>query len=104
VGILRLGPNSDPIKLDFVLEAKLRTPTSGVGVREAARLISRIRNRMFGVLVTTSFLDRQAYEELRADGHPVVVIGGRDLVEILKRHGYATDQAISALLEQFPGA
>jgi hypothetical protein len=56
----------------------------GVGVRETSRLISRLRHRQFGVLVTTSHLDTQAYREIREDGHPVVIIAGHDIVDILK--------------------
>jgi hypothetical protein len=89
-GYLRIGPEADPVPLDFALEAKRYAIDSGVGVKELARLISRIRHRMFGVLVTTSFLDRQAYQELRSDGHPIVVPAGRDIVGILKQHGYST--------------
>jgi hypothetical protein len=102
-GYLRIGPATDPVQLDFALEAKRYQMHSGVGVKELARLISRIRNRMFGVLVTTSFLDRQAYQELRADGHPIVVIAGRDIVEILKEHGYGTvEEAERWLVSTFP--
>ena len=58
---------------------------------------------MFGVLVTTSYLDRQAYEELRADGHPVVVMAARDIVELLRERGYATPDAVRAwLVAEFP--
>ncbi len=42
---------------------------------------------MFGVLVTTSYLQEQAYQELKADGHPIVVIAARDIVEILAFQG-----------------
>ena len=43
---------------------------------------------MFRVLVTTSYLNAQAYAEFKSDGHPIVVISGRDIVEILRSHGY----------------
>jgi hypothetical protein len=43
---------------------------NSVGVRDTARLISRLRHREFGVFVTTSFLSKQAYEELRGTGIP----------------------------------
>ena len=39
---------------------------------------------MFGVLVTTSYLHPQAYQELKADGHPIVVMSARDIVETLR--------------------
>jgi len=57
---------------------------NSVGVRDMSRLISRIRHRMFGVFVTTSHFDRQAYDEVRTDGHPIILISSRDLVETLR--------------------
>ena len=65
-------------------------PGNGGGVRYTSRLISRLRHRQFGVLVTTSPLDAQAYKEIREDGHPVVVLAGRDIVDILKKLGFNT--------------
>jgi hypothetical protein len=56
-----------------------------VGVKKLSRLISRLRHRQFGILVTTSFLGHQAYQELRSDRHPVVVIAGADIAAILVR-------------------
>jgi hypothetical protein len=87
VGEYLLGPHSDPVAVEFALEAKCYAPTNSVGVRETSRLISRLRHRQFGVLVTTSHLDAQAYREIREDGHPVVVLAGRDLVDRLKARG-----------------
>lgn len=102
-GYYKLGPDSDPIRLDFALEAKCYGPANGVGVRELSRLISRLRHRQFGVLVTTSYLAPQAYEELRNDDHPVVVICARDIVEVLRRHGIATPTHARTWLErEFP--
>ncbi len=57
------------------------------GRTETSRLISRPRHRQFGVLVTTSYLDAQAYREIPEDGHPVVVLAGRDVIERLKARG-----------------
>ena len=102
-GYYKLGPEADPIRLDFALEAKCYGPDNGVGVRELSRLISRLRHRQFGVLVTTSYLAPQAYEELRDDDHPVVVISARDIVDILKRQGIATPSETEAWLQrEFP--
>ena len=104
-GFLRIGPEADPVLLDFALEAKRYAIDSGVGVKELARLISRIRHRMFGVLVTTSFLDRQAYQELRSDGHPIVVLAGRDIVALLKQDGISTvDEVKTWLAANFPNS
>jgi hypothetical protein len=99
----KLGPEADPIRLDFALEAKCYGAEHGVGVRDVSRLISRLRHRQFGVLVTTSYVLGQAYEELRDDEHPVVVISARDIVDVLKRHGIATASETQSWLErEFP--
>ncbi len=66
------------------MEAKCYAMANGVGIRPLSRLISRLRHRQFGILVTTSYLDSQAYQELVQDGHPVVVISARDIAVKLK--------------------
>jgi hypothetical protein len=102
-GTVRVGPESDPVRLEFALEAKRYAFENSVSVRDLARLISRIRNRTFGVLVTTSYLNQQAYEEFKSDGHPIVVIAARDIVEILKANGYGDADDVKAWLERkFP--
>lgn len=94
-GHMSLGPEADRVHVDFALEAKCYDPIgSGAGVREVARLISRLRFRQFGVFVTTSYLGNQAYQELREDGHPVVVISGRDIVDILRQSGITDPTAV----------
>jgi hypothetical protein len=67
-------------------------------VKEVSRLISRIRHRQFGVLVTTSLVARQAYEEVREDRHPILFISGRDIAEILIANGFNTVGRVAALL------
>jgi len=102
-GTVRVGPESDPVRLDFALEAKRYAFENSVTVRDLARLISRIRNRMFGVLVTTSYLHQQAYEEFKSDGHPIVVIAARDIVDILKANGYGDAGSVKGWLgREFP--
>ncbi len=100
VGDYNLGPRSDPVAVEFALEAKCYGQANGVGVRETSRLISRLRHRQFGVLVTTSHLDAQAYREIREDGHPVVVQAGRDLVDILKASGIDSPAAVRRYLQE----
>jgi Restriction endonuclease AspBHI N-terminal/Restriction endonuclease len=100
VGEYLLGPHSDPVAVEFALEAKCYAPTTGVGVRETSRLISRLRHRQFGVLVTTSHLDAQAYREIREDGHPIVVLAGRDLVDRLKARGLDNVAAVQRHLQE----
>ena len=99
IGHLLVGPKSDAIKVHFALEAKLYGKTTRVGVKETSRLISRLKHREFGVLVTTSVLDRQAYEEIRSDMHPIIVISGRDIAEILISQGINTPELTKKWLE-----
>jgi hypothetical protein len=99
IGTYRLGPVADRVSLAFALEAKCYGPGNGVGVKELSRLISRLRYREFGILVTTSYLGRQAYEELRSDRHPVIVIAGRDLAGILLKAGLSTPAAVQEWLK-----
>ena len=88
VGYMLLGPISDVVRVSFSLEAKCyRFPNSKVGVKEMSRLISRLKHREFGVLVTTSVVDKQAYEEVRSDGHPIVILSGQDIAEVLLKNG-----------------
>lgn len=94
-----LGPPSDPIRIDFALEAKCYRSTNSVGVREVARLISRLRHRYFGVFVTTSYFNQQVYSEVRADEHPIALVTGRDIVDVLRAHGFSDLAAVRAWLE-----
>lgn len=104
IGRYLLGLADDPVYAEFSLEAKCyRPPINGVapntvGVKEVSRLISRIRHRQFGVLVTTSLVARQAYEEVREDRHPILFISGRDIAEILIANGFNTVERVAALL------
>ena len=104
IGEYRIGPSSDPVTVTFALEAKLYDPAGGgVGVTDVSRLISRLGHRQFGVLVTTSYVAKQAYQEIRADQHPVVILSGRDIVDLLREKGYPTAQeVIRWLAEAFP--
>lgn len=103
VGDYLLGPGDDPVAVEFALEAKCYEPSHSVGVRWTSRLISRLRHRQFGVLVTTSYVHAQAYQEIREDGHPVVILAGRDLVDILKKSGHDTAAAVIRFLnESYP--
>ncbi|MFJ4911946.1 restriction endonuclease [Streptomyces sp. NPDC088726] len=103
IGEYLLGPAADPVPVEFALEAKCYAPRSSVGVREMSRLISRLRNRQFGVFVTTSFFNRQVYQEVREDRHPVVLICGKDIVEILRSRGHTTPEAVRAWLQTTAG-
>jgi hypothetical protein len=99
VGWMGVGPAEDLLKLDFNLEAKCYAPDSAVGVRETSRLISRLRRHHFGVLVTTSYIAPQAYKEIKEDNHPVVLICGKDIVDVLNSVGVVTPQQLDKWLE-----
>ncbi|MDP1929762.1 MAG: restriction endonuclease [Thiobacillus sp.] len=99
IGTLRLGHGPASIEAAFALEAKCYGLTSSVGVREVSRLISRIKHREFGVLVTTSFVDGQAYKEVTDDGHPVILVTARDIVVLLRKAGYSTPSHVVAWLD-----
>lgn len=94
VGALRLGHGPASIEVAFALEAKCYGSGNSVGVREVSRLISRIKHREFGVLVTTSFVDRQAYQEVVDDGHPVIFVTAIDIVRLLREAGYSTPSLV----------
>lgn len=84
LGTYRIGHGAGAIDVDFAMEAKCYGLNNGVGVKPLSRLISRLRHRQFGILVTTSYLDLQAYQELVQDAHPVVVIASGDIAAKLK--------------------
>ncbi|WP_272261607.1 restriction endonuclease [Streptomyces xanthophaeus] len=103
VGTYGLGPAASRIAIDFALEAKCYGAASSVGVREVSRLISRIRHRNFGVLVTTSYFHKQVQEEVHEDGHPIVLVAGRDIIDALRQDGRTSVSAVRQWLEQsFP--
>jgi hypothetical protein len=104
VGRLKIGLDVDPIFSEFSLEAKCYNPglngskINTVGVKETSRLISRIKNRQFGVLVTTSAISAEAYKEVRSDGHPIIFICGSDIVRILIDRDINTIQKLNYYL------
>jgi hypothetical protein len=91
--------------VEFALEAKHFMPRSsnGVTVGHTKRLISRLRHRQFGVLVTTSHVSRQAYSEIIEDQHPIVVIAGRDIVRLFRSKGINDAKAVQGWVEQVMG-
>jgi len=105
IGRLKIGLDIDPIYSEFSLEAKCYNPgingskINTVGVKETSRLISRIRNRQFGVLVTTSAIASDAYKEVRKDEHPIIFISGIDIVKILIDRDINTVDKITYYLE-----
>jgi hypothetical protein len=103
VGQMRVGAGASGILVDFALEAKCYSPPNSVGVRDMSRLISRLRHRQFGVLVTTTWVDLQAYKEIKEDQHPIVIVSAIDIVDLLRRTGKGSAAEVVAWLkEQFP--
>ena len=105
VGRYRIGQPQNCVTVDFAMEAKCYKPTSGLGVEVMSRLISRLRHRQFGMLVTTSYLGDQPYKEIVEDEHPIVVCSGGDLADLLiSRRDLASAAAVKAWLDQaYPG-
>lgn len=101
VGRYRIGEGPSSVLVDFALEAKCYHPSKSVGVKELSRLISRLRHRQFGVLVTTSFVASQAYQEIKEDQHPIVIISAIDIVKLLIRHGIGGQAELDEWLSAF---
>lgn len=78
------GTVNTPLKIDCALEAKCYSKNNGVGVKSMSRLISRIRYRQLGIMVTTSYVHDQAYKEIVEDGHPILVVTATDIASILR--------------------
>lgn len=99
LGKFHIGSSTSGIDFEFALEAKRYKITNSVGVKETSRLISRIRQRQFGILVTTSYVADQAYQEIVEDCHPIIVIAGKDIIDILLKAGIASEELLFEWLE-----
>lgn len=103
VGKYRIGSVGSRVEVDFAMEAKCYAMGNAVGVKQTSRLISRLRHRQFGVLITTSFVNAQAYKEIIDDGHPVLVVSAVDIVEVLRAGGICDEERLLAWLEAGDG-
>ena len=99
VGTYLIGRGMSSVTVEFSMEAKCYGLSNSVGVKELSRLISRLRHRQFGVLVTTSWVNSQAYKEIKEDGHPIIIISGSDIVRILKNNGIFSQHSLIAWLD-----
>lgn len=99
IGKYRVGPKIGGIELEFVVEAKRYNMSNSVGVKETSRLISRIKNRQFGIFVTTSYVGVQAYKEIVEDQHPIIIISGGDIVGILMNAGINSVEILQMWLD-----
>ena len=100
IGTYSLGHQNHSISLRCLIEAKCYSINHSIGVKEISRLISRLRNRDFGILVTTSYVANQAYKELVEDSHPVIIVSGKDIVDILKENHFNTRELIINFIEK----
>lgn len=101
IGIYRIGSGLAYTDVEFALEAKCYKLTSGCGVKETSRLISRLRHRQFGIFITTSYVSLQAYKEIVEDGHPLLILSATDIVQILLSKGIADELTLKQWLLQF---
>ncbi|MFI6582902.1 restriction endonuclease [Embleya sp. NPDC050493] len=85
-----------PMRFAFVAD------NGGKPVRTAAvhRLLARLHQAAFAVLVTTSQLDKNAYAEARAAAQPLVLICGDDIVDLLRSHGMTTPDDVRMWLDR----
>lgn len=83
VGRYRIFSNvENVVYVDFYLQAKCYDPfNNSIKVHDTARLISRIKDRQFGILFTTSFISKQAYQEVLEDAHPIIFINGKNNID-----------------------
>lgn len=100
MGEYKIGTKGSEIKIDFAMEAKCKNIKYGSGIKETSRLLSRLRYRQFGIFVTTSFISDQAYKEIVEDMHPVIILSGKDIANILIQVGYASPESIKVWLEK----
>ncbi|HWA91174.1 MAG TPA: restriction endonuclease [Rhizomicrobium sp.] len=101
IGKYQLGDGPSAVLVDFALEAKCYGWNSSVGVEDLSRLISRLRHRQFGVLVTTSIVADQAYKEIKDDQHPIIIICAADIVRLLKSAGVSSIADLANWLSAF---
>lgn len=101
IGKFRIGEGPSSILVDFALEAKCYSLSTPVTVKDVSRLISRLRHRQFGILVTTSYLALQAYEEIKEDEHPIVIISAADIVNIIRYAGLVQEKDLRRWLASF---
>ena len=83
---------NNPLVMDCALEAKCYSKDNAVTVKSMSRLISRIRYRQFGILVTTSYVHSQAYKEVVEDGHPILIVTATDIANILRQNSIYSNE------------
>lgn len=100
LGDYRIGTVSKGVNVDFSIEVKYYGQKNGVGVKLTSRLVSRLKNKQFGVIVTTSYIAAQAQKEILEDGHPVIFIAAVDILNILDNSGIKTLRQLDVWMEK----
>lgn len=103
IGKYKIGHTNNSINLRCIVEAKCYSRDHGNGVRMLSRLISRLKFRNFGVFITTSYVSEQAYKEILEDEHPIIIISGKDIIEILKSHHIIAKEDIRSFMKKNEG-
>ncbi|MEV0939582.1 restriction endonuclease [Micromonospora wenchangensis] len=99
VGRLDVGTVENNTPLVVLGQAKCIAPTSSIGPDQVARVVARLRRGWIGVFVTTGTFSRQAQVEVIDDQYPLVLVGGRTLVEqVVKMAAADHDGDLDALL------
>jgi hypothetical protein len=70
--------------INFLGEVKRYGRKTSVGPKDVSRLVARLNRGQYGIFVTTSRYTTQAQREVYADGYPVKLIAGGDLVRLMK--------------------
>jgi hypothetical protein len=94
IGQYQLFKSSEnKVLVDFFIQAKCYAVDSGLGVHDTSRVISRIKDRQFGIIVTTSYIGEAAFKEILEDGHPIVMITGKTIIDYFKKELEIFDSA-----------
>jgi len=98
-GYYKIKHPNDSLDIPFAFEAKCYKTSSGIGVKKVNRLIARIKQREFGVFVTTSYINKQAFKEVIEDKHPILFVTGKDIIDILKQNRINTMDRLRQFIE-----
>ncbi|HMM01197.1 MAG TPA: restriction endonuclease [Bacilli bacterium] len=94
IGQYQLFKSSEnKVLVDFFIQAKCYAVDSGLGVHDTSRVISRIKDTQFGIIVTTSYIGEAAFKEILEDGHPIVMITGKTIIDYFKKELEIFDSA-----------
>ena len=103
VGRYRIGPFGSRVEVEFAMEAKCYATENAVGIKQTSRLISRLRHRQFGVMITTSYVNSQAYKEIVDDNHPVLIVAAIDIVNAFRSGGITNSIDLRSWLDADDG-